>query len=69
MNPLTHFVGFRDDRYWNAIKVWGKPVFIHRGWDMRALRDIADCDAVIFADGPHDQKPRVKSYNDVNEGY
>jgi hypothetical protein len=69
ITPITHFVGFRDDRYWNAVKVWGSPVFIHRGWDLRARRDIADCDIIIFADGPHDQEPRVKSYNDVCEGY
>jgi hypothetical protein len=31
-----HFVGFSDDRYWNALKVFGLPDFYHRNWDMRA---------------------------------
>ena len=35
--PAVHFVGFRDERYWSAVKVWGRPSFIHRGWDMRAF--------------------------------
>jgi hypothetical protein len=37
----VHFVGFRDDRYWNAVKVFGSPQFIHRGWDLRAQRETA----------------------------
>jgi hypothetical protein len=33
---LTHFVGFRDDRYNRAIRVFGRPDFVHRFWDRRA---------------------------------
>jgi hypothetical protein len=62
-----HFVGFRDDRYWNAVRVFGRPTFIHRGWDLRARREIDRDDLVVFADGPHDQAPRVKSYDDIRE--
>lgn len=64
---VVHFVGFKDDRYWNAVKVFGPPHYIHPGWDMRARREIAPDDLVIFADGPADQQPRVKSYSDINE--
>jgi hypothetical protein len=44
-----HFVGFSDDRYWAAVKVWGKPDFFHRVWDHRAVGDIVDGDTVVFA--------------------
>lgn len=44
-----HFVGFKNDRYWNAVRVFGRPDFIHRKWDRRALREIADGDVVLFA--------------------
>ena len=67
-SACVHYVGFRDDRYWNAVRIWGGPRFIHRGWDLRALRDIdPEIDIVIFAEGEHDQKPRVKSYDDIRE--
>ena len=49
----VHFVGFRDDRYWNAVKVYGKPDFIHRFWDARAKfgGELHPDDIVIFAKG------------------
>ncbi len=63
----VHFVGFRDDRYWAAVKVFGRPDFIHRGWDLRARRELADGDVVVFADGPSKQVMRVKSFDDIRE--
>ena len=63
-----HFVGFRDDRYLNAVRVFGLPDFIHRGWDRRAQREIAPGDVVVFAEGDFDQRPRGMSFNDINEG-
>ena len=38
-----HFVGFKDDAYNRAVKVWGKPTFIHRYWDVRASLDVRYC--------------------------
>lgn len=67
MRPAVHFVGFRDDRYTAAVRVWGQPDFIHRGWDRRAQREIADIDTIVFADGPHDQQQRTKSFDDIRE--
>lgn len=68
MSRVVHYVGFRDDRYWAAFRIWGGPRFIHRGWDLRARRDIdEENDIVIFAEGEHDQTPRVKSFNDIKE--
>ena len=37
--PAVHFIAFRGEEYWSAVKVWGRPNFIHRGWDTRALRE------------------------------
>lgn len=67
VKPAVHFVGFRDDRYWNAVRVWGKPAFIHRGWDTRARREIADVDTVVFATGTADDPPSVRTFNDIDE--
>ena len=56
--PLLHFVGFRDDRYWNAVRVFGPPDMLHRDYDVYAANDIAPGDMVVFARGPADQSPR-----------
>jgi len=57
MKPRLHFVGFDrfDQRYWNAVSVFGRPAFLHRRWDRRARREIAPDDAVVFANGDADQ--------------
>ncbi len=59
-----HFVGFRDDRFHNAVKVFGLPDFVHRYWDVRALGDIAPGDVVVFATGTDADTPRHPSFND-----
>jgi hypothetical protein len=58
MKRHIHFVGFRDDRYWNAVKVWGLPDFYHRIWDVRAKQEAAPGDIVIFA--------RAKDYDNYD---
>ena len=65
MGWVTHFVGFSGDEYVRACRVFGKPEFVHPGWDRRALRDVAERDRVIFATGPHDQEPRLRSFDDL----
>lgn len=67
MRRCIHFAGFRDDRYLAAVRAFGLPDFIHRGWDKRARREIADGDLIVFAEGPADQEPRHKSYDDIRE--
>lgn len=68
--PCVHFVGFRDDsQFWAAVRVWGRPHVIHRGWDLRARREIGEDDIVVHADGEWDRVPRVKSFNDIDEAY
>jgi len=65
--PCLHFVGFRDDRYLTALRVFGPPDFIHPGWDVRAAREIAPGDVVVFAQGTADQAPRRQSFTDYRE--
>jgi len=68
MRPAIHFIGFKcDQRFWNAVRVFGLPDFIHPGWDKRANREIWDEDIVIFANGPADQTPRAMNYTDPNQ--
>lgn len=64
-----HYVGFRDDRYLNARKVFGGPAIIHRIWDQRAMRDIGEDDLVVFANGPSEQEPSRFNGNDIDEQY
>lgn len=66
--PTIHFVGFKDDRYWNVVKVWGKPDFYHIWFDKRALRDFGPDDIVIFATGEHDQEPKKHNAPDMIHG-
>ena len=40
MNNAIHFVGFKDNRYYTAIKVFCTPDFIHRLWDRRAVAEV-----------------------------
>ncbi len=62
-----HFVGFKDERYLTAVSVFGTPDFIHPGWDLRAFREIAPGDTVVFANGSFNQEPRKNSYSDIKE--
>lgn len=62
-----HFVGFRDDRYWNAVRVFGLPDFYHMAWDRRARREIAEGDTVVFAQGPADQPTADRNASDIIE--
>ncbi|TDR94190.1 hypothetical protein [Enterovirga rhinocerotis] len=57
----VHFVGFRDDRFWAAVRVFGRPHMIHHRWDARAKREIGDDDVVVFATG--DEHQPVSRYN------
>jgi hypothetical protein len=48
----VHFVGFRTDaQYSAAVRVWGKPDFVHMWHDTRMWGDIDDdVDTVVFGD-------------------
>lgn len=61
---MRHFVGFKDDRYWNAVKTFGKPDFFHRHFDQRAVAEFVEGDTVIFADGDETQPVRQHAFDD-----
>lgn len=65
--PAVHFVGFRGEEYWSAVKAFGRPHFIHRRWDLRAQRDIHPDDLVVFAKGDENQEPSRISGDDLKE--
>ena len=50
-----HYVGFRDDRYWNAYRIFGGPRMIHRRWDRYAVGEVGPEDLVVFAAGDENQ--------------
>ena len=64
MNNAIHFVGFKDNRYITAIKVFGTPDFIHRLWDRRAVHEVQPGDVVVFADGDETQAVETFAYDD-----
>lgn len=59
-----HFIGFRDDRYWSARRVFGAPDFFHRYWDARAMAEIASGDTALFATGSDADMPNPNAFND-----
>jgi len=67
VRPCIHFVGFRGEEWWSAIKIWGWPDFVHRGWDRRAAREIAPGDVLIFAKGSDRHAPAERNFNDIDE--
>lgn len=62
-----HYVGFRDDRYWNAYRIFGGPRVIHRRWDFYATRDVGSDDVVIFAEGDETQPVAERNATDLDE--
>jgi hypothetical protein len=45
----VHFIGFRGDEYWSAVRIWGKPDYTWPQATWHILGDIAPEDTVIFA--------------------
>jgi len=69
MGRAVHFVGFRGEEYWSAVRAFGPPDYIHRGWDKRARRELADGDLVVFATGDFDQPVSERNFNDIDERF
>ena len=61
---MLHFVGFKDDRYWSAVRAFGRPDWVHRFWDHRAVCEVMPGDVVVFADGDEHQPVAEYSYDD-----
>ena len=64
MKNALHFVGFKDDRVYNAFRVFGKPDFWHRKWDYRAKEEMMPGDWAVFADGTIDSPTDPYGYDD-----
>jgi hypothetical protein len=48
----VHFVGFKNSfQLHQAMKVFGKPDFMHRKWDVRAKHEVMANDVAVFATG------------------
>lgn len=62
--PALHFVRFKDDRYHNAVKTFGRPDFIHRFWDYRAFCEVVPGDTVVFAEGDDAQPIMQYAFDD-----
>lgn len=60
IKQAVHFVGFRGREYISAVKIWGKPDFIHYVNDSRMRREMWEGDIVIFANG---RESRPTDYN------
>lgn len=44
----VHFVGFRGEEYWSAVRIWGKPDYTWDQASFRILGEAAPQDTVIF---------------------
>ncbi len=64
MKNAFHFVGFKDDRVWNALRIFGRPDFWHRIYDQRAVAEIVEGDTVLFAKGDETQSVREFTHDD-----
>lgn len=63
-----HFVGFRGDEWWTAVRLFGPPDFVHIGWDRWAKMEIMDGDVAVFARGTADDDPSAYAFPDLREG-
>lgn len=64
--PCLHFCGFSDPQeYWNAVRVFGKPDFVHQYLDYRAVGDFAPGDTVVLAG--FRTTPCPHSFDDSNQ--
>jgi hypothetical protein len=53
VTPCVHFVGFKGDEYSAAVRVFGRPDFIHRKNDLRLVfgGELHPSDTVVYANG------------------
>lgn len=63
--PAVHFVGFRGDEYLSAVRVWGRPGFIHFNNDPRMRREVCPAaDTIIYANGA-EARPKDQNASDL----
>ena len=56
-----HFIGFRGEEYWSAVRVWGRPDFVHLIHDHRLYGDVGQDDVLIF--GPKADPTIISAYS------
>lgn len=61
MKISVHFIGFRGEEYWNAVKVFGIPDFIHLIHDHRMYGDVGPDDVLVF--GPKADPGTISIYS------
>jgi hypothetical protein len=65
MKNATHFVRFSDSaQFRRAVHVFGKPDFVHRLWDRRAVAEVFEGDRVVFAKGDETQPVSEFTWDD-----
>ena len=57
----THFIGFRGDEYFRAVRVFGLPDFIHLTHDHRMYGDVGSDDKLVF--GPKAEPNRISEFS------
>jgi len=61
VKPHVHFIGFRGEEYWSAVKIFGVPDFIHLIHDNRLYGDVGEHDILIF--GPKADPYRISQFS------
>jgi len=61
VKPHVHFIGFRGEEYWSAVKIFGVPDFIHLIHDSRLYGDVGEHDILIF--GPKADPNRISEFS------
>jgi len=59
MARVVHYIGFRDDAYLRALRIFGGPVMIHRVNDIRTQSEIDPRhDMAIYAGKEREERVR-----------
>jgi len=66
MKRALHFVGFvpYSQHFWNAVRVFGLPDFLHRVYDGRCVAEYMPGDVMLFAKGCGGRTVQLYSYDD-----
>lgn len=62
-----HFVGFCGDEYVRAVRIFGRPDFIHIGWDRWAMQEVVTGDVAVFATGTCEDEPSRCAFPNIRE--
>lgn len=60
--PCVHFVGFRGEEYWSAVRIWGTPDYVWPAASFRILGECAAHDTVIFGPSAFNRPKKWKLF-------